>query len=90
MMKYLGTIITISVMVLVLAAGNALAVGYERYEPGGSSAVGTAKATSARPDLYTALKDASLVEKCPALLDQATSFVKDILGQFGLTDRKAP
>lgn len=80
----------VSLIGLVLAAllalpCSALAVGYERYEVSG----GKVKSKGdTRTTLTESLKKATFCEKYPALLDGTALAIKDLLGQFGLTDRK--
>ncbi len=70
---------------VALAAGAALAVGYDRCtvhdpraQPSASEKIKDSRA------VWKALNDAFKIEKIPSILDRATLTVKDIAGQFGL------
>jgi hypothetical protein len=76
----------VSVVLIILLVGpmNALAVGYERYRPGGSV---EAQETC---DWWGSLKQGLLVDKYPGLIDETACAVKDLLSQFGILDKKIP
>jgi len=87
-MRYGMKIVAIGLMIVLVATGGALAVGYDRYDAEAPSN-GQIKANgAAQPDFCSALKKATFVEKAPAILDEAAAFIKDILAQFGLTGNK--
>jgi hypothetical protein len=83
-------VLSILTLAIFIGAGSALAVGYERLQA--PDKVITKDHTSApmTPTLWGAAKEATMVEKIPAALDQAAALVKDILSQFGVGDKKLP
>jgi len=62
---------------------SALAVGYERLEVPVNS-------PQSKTVVTQTTANGSVFQKCPALLDETASLVKDILSQFGLIDKKTP
>ncbi len=89
-MKLLKSVVAVSLVLSLGSAGAAMAVGYERQVVDGKPSSGSKTGPPARPDLLDAIKDASLAQKYPDVLDETVSTVKDILMQFGLADRKDP
>ena len=89
-MKICSRIAIIALVILTVGATVAGAVGYEPAKALGPSV--TDRKAWARGDLnvWGALKQASMMEKYPAVLDKAALTVKTFLGQFGITDVKAP
>lgn len=84
MSKYLRTLM-IALTVLLMAAGTAAAVGYETRDtakPGVSSPKAPSGYTFS--GAYRAIKDATFVEKYPAVLDEAAAAIKTLLSQFGI------
>ena len=88
-MRYGTKVVAIGILIVLIAAGGALAVGYERYNAEAPSEGQVKANANANPDLCAAVKKATFVEKAPALLDEVAAFVKDILAQFGLTANRA-
>ncbi len=84
-MSLFARFIPVALLLMVLVAGNALAVGYERYTTRSSrtlpSATEKVKESAA---VWRGLNEAFKIEKIPGLLDRTASSVKDIVGQFGL------
>ncbi len=82
--------IVTSLIVLLLAAGSVLAVGYESY----GTTVDRQSRTKVYPrtekGLCEALTKASFVEKYPAIVDELAFTVRDILSQFGLAKNTKP
>ncbi len=87
-MRYGAKVVAIVILTVFTATGGALAVGYERYYLGTSSASQAKTCCSTPTDFCAALKKATFVEKVPGLLDDAAAFIKEVLGQFGLTENK--
>jgi hypothetical protein len=77
-------------LVVFLGTGIAQAVGYERSYPENGVAAKTAVKLESPPGIVTALKEASMVGKIPSFVEDVATFVKDILSQFGILDKKAP
>jgi hypothetical protein len=72
-------------LVMLLGLGitvQAWAVGYERLEVDATK-TGTTVVSSNGPA-------ATIVEKGPALLDEVAGVITDLLGQFGIINKKAP
>jgi hypothetical protein len=76
-------VIVLSLMLGLVGATGAWAVGYERIE------VPQAK-KQAKLVVVGAPANGSFMKKCPALLDETATVVKDILSQFGLVNKKTP
>ncbi|MCA1962102.1 MAG: hypothetical protein LDL33_15070 [Desulfomonile sp.] len=89
-MRVLRTSVIVATLMAFFGTGIAAAVGYERLEVNNTAQKQTAAKAAPSKDLGKALREASFIDKCPALIDQAVFFVKDILGQFGITKPKAP
>jgi hypothetical protein len=89
-MRLLYMLMVVALLALFLGTGVASAVGYDRYEVDNGAATKSAAKPGPSPDLGTAVREASLLDRCPAVIDQVVFFVKDILGQFGITKPKAP
>src|SRR5271157_582303 len=88
-MRYGTKVVAIGILIVLVAVGGALAVGYERYNAEVTSDGQSKANAAARPDFCTAVKQATFVEKAPAVLDQVAAFIKDFLAQFGLTENGA-
>jgi hypothetical protein len=86
-MRYSAKVVAMSLLIVLVAVGGALAVGYERYNADGKSEGQVKASATARPDLCAAVKQATFVEKAPAVLDEVAAFIKDVLAQFGLENR---
>lgn len=89
-MRFLRRTLAVAVIAFFLATGTALAVGYNKYEVDDSSQVNYAAKAKKPSSLPEALKEASFIDKCPAVLDGIASFVKEILGQFGIVQSQDP
>lgn len=76
--------------VLLVIPVNTLAVGYERYHPNGRPIVQHNEKKQVEPPVWESLKKATCLDRLPAFLDGTAKFVRDILGQFGLTGQNAP
>ncbi len=84
-MSLFPRIIQIALLIVALVAGNALAVGYERYSTRSPRSLPSAMEKVKDPTaIWKAVNEAFLVEKVPGLLDRTASTIKDIAGQFGL------
>jgi len=89
-MRYGTKVVAIGILIVLVAVGGALAVGYERYNAEEGTSNGQVKVNAtASPDVFTAVKQATFVEKVPAVLDEVAAFIKDFLAQFGLTENRA-
>ena len=89
-MKLVRTLLVIALVTAVFVTGTAAAVGYDRYEVNSAAQSKEAAKPAPSKDLGKALREASFIDKCPSVIDQVVFFVKDILGQFGITKPKAP
>lgn len=89
-MRLLNLLLVVALLTLILGTGYASAVGYDRYEVNNGAAAKSTAKPAPTTDLGAAVREASLVDKCPAVIDQVVFFVKDILGQFGIAKPKAP
>ncbi len=89
-MRKLRKALALALVALFAASGSAIAVGYERYTVDGTpKRVTPAKAKSCTT-LNGALAEATFLKKYPHWIDEAAFFVKDILSQFGIVDKKGP
>jgi hypothetical protein len=88
-MRYGTKVVAIGILIVLVAVGGALAVGYERYNAEGTPDGQIKANATASPDVFTAVKQATFVEKVPAVLDDVAVFIKDFLAQFGLSDNRA-
>lgn len=88
-MRYGTKVIAIGILIVLIAAGGALAVGYERYNVEGPSQGQVKAKANVNHDLCAAVKKATFVEKAPALLDGVAAFIKDVLAQLGLDANRA-
>ncbi len=89
-MKFRNRVVSMMVMIVLLGTSVAMAVGYQRYEiDPADQTKPVAKAPDCQ-DLGQAIKEASFLEKYPAVIDRVVLFVKDLLGQFGLVKSTAP
>ncbi len=82
-MRYGTKVIAIGVLIVLVATGGALAVGYERYNAEGLSEAQIKGKANGNQDFCAAVKKASFMEKAPAVLDEVAAFIKDLLAQFG-------
>jgi hypothetical protein len=84
-MRFGVGLVTLTMVALLALPYCALAVGYERLEMSGGKvkSKGDTRAT-----LTESLKKATFCEKYPALIDSTALAIKDLLGQFGLANRK--
>ena len=89
-MKYGMTVLGLVLAITFFSYGSASAVGYEKRYTTPSPNAASAKARSYHRSLVDKLEEASLVEKCPALIEGFAEAVRDILSQFGITDKRAP
>ena len=78
------------ILIFLLGTGIAAAVGYERYSLNGPPKTGKIVKSRGCVDLEDSLRKATFIDKYPALLDQTSALVKDILSQFGIVQKKAP
>ena len=85
-MRYVMKSVIVLLLICFVASGIALAVGFERYDVSGTPDPSNKVIQYGTKNTYGAIKDASLTDKLPAALDEVAFFVKDLLGQFGLTD----
>jgi hypothetical protein len=84
-MRFRWSLVSLALVVALSVPCSVLAVGYERIE------MTAGKETSncqPRTTLAESLKKATFLDKYPAILDSTALAVKDLLAQFGLTDRK--
>jgi hypothetical protein len=88
-MRYGTKVVAIGVLIVLVAAGGALAVGFERYSAEASSDTQIKANGNGRSDFCVAVKKATFLEKVPAVLDEAADVIKDVLAQFGLAQNKA-
>lgn len=93
-MKHKARISMICLLVSIVCAGSVGAVGYDRRiapdtgpPPETKASCPPAKPEASKPE---APKPKTWLDRGPGLLDDATAVVKDILGQFGIVERKAP
>ncbi len=87
-MRYAMKLTAVSAFVLMLAIGTAFAVGMEKYDASGAPDTSNKVVENGTKNVYGALKQVSLVDKVPVVLDEISFFVKDLLEQFGLADGK--
>jgi len=83
-------VVVTCLIVVFLGTGSARAVGYERYNANGTCRTESPRKSKSFKSFQKALQEASFLEKYPAFIDQAAFFVRDILSQFGLVNKKAP
>lgn len=76
-------VIVLSLVLGLMGASGAWAVGYERLET-------PQPRKQVKSVAIGAPANGSFAKKCPALLDETASVVKDILSQFGLVNKKTP
>lgn len=88
MMKFSIVVLAVALVFLVAVHSDVYAVGYERYEVNGGREQQVKSTASNGKGLYKAVKDATFVDKVPAVLDEVAFFVRDILGQFGLRSHR--
>jgi hypothetical protein len=84
-MRSFVRLFVVVVLALFVAAGNALAVGYERIPVTNPRPVKVRPSQSFAPSGWATVKKATFVEKIPGAIDDAAMTVKGLLGQFGLT-----
>lgn len=89
-MKFGSTVLALALAMIILGTATASAVGYEKRYADFSPPYRSAEGKTYRRPVLDKLKDASFIEKCPVFIDEVAAVVKDILGQFGITERKAP
>ena len=66
----------------IFGTTGAWAVGYERLE--------VSRDGKKPKTVVTEAVGNGFMQKCPALLDETASVIKDILSQFGLINKKTP
>jgi hypothetical protein len=89
-MRKLRKALALAVIAIFAASGSALAVGYERYTVNGTPKRVTPAKGKRCTTLNGALAEATFLKKYPGWIDGAAFFVKDILSQFGIVNKKAP
>jgi len=89
-MRSVFRVVAIVTLMLLMAAGSALAVGYDRYEGGYRRGLGPQRVAHTSASLWDTVRKASMVEKVPGVLDHAAMAFKDLLSQFGLVQKKIP
>jgi hypothetical protein len=72
------------------SAHHAFAVGYVQYPADRPPANQTTVYPKTKEGFCDALSRASFANEYPKWLDEVTMAIKDILGQFGLTEMKRP
>jgi hypothetical protein len=82
--------LVLAVMAAFAASGSAFAVGYERYTVDGTPKRITHSSAKSCKSLDRALAEATFLKKYPGWIDEASFFVKDVLSQFGIVDKKGP
>ena len=88
-MRFFCALMVAALLTSFIGTGTATAVGYDSYEvTNGVTTKSTAHSAPAT-DLGKALREASFVDQYPKVIDDVVFFVKDILGQFGITKPKA-
>jgi len=90
MMRLGVTVIAAALVISLAGIQSALAVGYERYDTSGVPRDRTPVYPQTTKGFYQAAKKASLVDKCPEVLDEVAFFVRDVLSQFGITKHTRP
>lgn len=89
-MRFLRRVPTLVLALALLVPTSALSVGYERYHPDGRPIVQNNGKSQTEPPVWESLKRATYLDRVPALLDGTAAMVRDILGQFGVVEQKAP
>jgi hypothetical protein len=89
-MKLAHRVIMIILMMLFLGTGVVMAVGYDRYEEPATTQVNRTDKPTACEGATKVSNGMSWLERYPMMIDQVASFVKDLLGQFGIVETKAP
>ncbi len=89
-MRFGKQVIGMALIIAVLSAGFALAVGYERHVTNGPSDVTSTGPVKKQLSVADALMEASFIEKFPACLDSVAGVIKGLLGQFGLVQNDTP
>ena len=89
-MRSVFRVMAIVTLMLLMAAGSALAVGYDRYERGYRRGLGPQRVAHTSASLWDTVRKGSMVEKVPGVLDRAALALKDVLSQFGLVQKKIP
>jgi len=87
-MTFRVAIFTLALLFILTASHSVYAVGYERYEVNGAQETQSKAKSDGAEGLAQAVKQATFVEKVPAVLDQVAFFVRDVLAQFGLKTDK--
>lgn len=87
-MRYILKSVIVVMLICFIASGIALAVGFEKYDVSGTPDPSNKVVQYGSKNVYGAINEASLTDKLPAALDEISFFVKDILGQFGLSEGK--
>ena len=86
-----GKIFLASALALVIFGSTAAwAVGYEKRYTKTSPRVGAMGGTAYREHVMDKLNEASMIDRYPVIIEDFASTVKDILSQFGLTDKSIP
>ncbi|MGD9817647.1 MAG: hypothetical protein AB7V04_03000 [Desulfomonilaceae bacterium] len=83
-MRYICKTVAVCLLILLMALGTAMAVGFERYDVSGVPDPSNKVVENANRNVYGAIKQASFSDHVPAVLDEISFFVRDVLGQFGL------
>ncbi len=83
----LGTVIVLSLLVVLAATGPAIAAGFVAIEVNGDADTEPAGKAEVFAQLSDKLAEATFMEKWPLILDEVVGCVKDILSQFGLLYR---
>jgi len=84
-MRFRWSLVSLALVMVLSMPCSVLAVGYERREmtAGKETPDGHPRTT-----LAESLQKATFFDKYPAILDSTALAIKDLLAQFGLTDRK--
>lgn len=90
MIKFSKTFLAAALAVMIFGSTAVWAVGYEKRYTEASPRVRSVKGTAYRERVLDKLHEASFVDQCPVIIEKFASVVKDILSQFGLTEKEVP
>ena len=85
-----GKLVVLCVVGILAVAGMAMAVGFESINLNGDQTYKAVSASVKSPNNVKPQTDFSFFDQCPYILEETVEMVKDLLGQFGIIDRKAP
>lgn len=89
-MKFCKILLASALALMLFGSTAVWAVGYEKRYAKPLPRTGSIGGTAYREHVLHKLHEASMVDQCPVVIERFASTVRDILSQFGLTQKETP